>query len=210
MKYIRDRNSEMSVGRKPVLSISLKNEGPATAGTLHYSPRLGESLLAGFLLPSHGVCISTPRLNIGPRAKEEAMKRASSKAKRQVVGRSVPTCCSAISDAQVSEWADRHAFQGTATDLRCAFEDAATLVAEYKPLPNGLDRDDAIESLWEVVKQAERDERRRDPSFVRWPDLDGLIEHISAHGFPPQNPSLQGTARAPYPARRCSGSESEG
>jgi hypothetical protein len=58
MKYIRDRNSEMSVGRKPVLSISLKNEGPATAGTLHYSPRLGESLLAGFLLPSHGACIS--------------------------------------------------------------------------------------------------------------------------------------------------------
>ena len=123
------------------------------------------------------------------------MNRASKSGKGQAVGRSVPTCCSAISDAQVSEWADRHAFQGTATDLRCAFEDAATLVAEYKPLPNGLDRDDAIESLWEVVKQAERDERRKDPSFVRWPDLDGLIEHISAHGFPPQNTVDHRTSR---------------
>lgn len=98
--------------------------------------------------------------------------------------------CSAVYDSQVLEWAERHNFNGSLTDLRCAFEDAVTLVPWHEPLPGGLGRDDAIESLWEVVKQAERDERRKDPSFVRWPDLDGLIEHISAHGFPPPNPEL--------------------
>ena len=100
--------------------------------------------------------------------------------------------CSAVSDSQVLEWAERHNFNGSLTDLRCAFEDAATLVPWHEPLPGGLGRDDAIESLWETVKQAEHDQRRNDPSFVRWPDLDGLIEHISAHGFPPPNPSFQG------------------
>ena len=56
-------------------------------------------------------------------------------------------------------------------------------------LPLGISREAAIEALRETVKQAEDAQRREDPSFVRWLDIDALIEHIEAHGFPPPNAS---------------------
>lgn len=58
-------------------------------------------------------------------------------------------------------------------------------------LPIGLSREDAIESLWDLVKQAEQEERRHTPDFLRWPDVDALIEHIEKHGFPTPNDKLK-------------------
>jgi hypothetical protein len=63
---------------------------------------------------------------INHKLEDAHMKKKNAKAatKRGVV--SAPGC-SAISESQISEWAERHNFNGSPTDLRCAFEDAATL-----------------------------------------------------------------------------------
>lgn len=52
-------------------------------------------------------------------------------------------------------------------------------------LPLGVSREDAIKGLRHTVRLAEEAQRLVDPDFVRWPDLDTMIDHIEAHGFPP-------------------------
>lgn len=55
-------------------------------------------------------------------------------------------------------------------------------------LPNGLTRFEAIEGLRELRNDAVAAEKLKDPSFVRWPDLDAILDHIEKHGFPaPEN-----------------------
>ena len=61
------------------------------------------------------------------------MKRASKSGEGQAVGRSVPTCCSAVPDGQITAWAMRNGFCGTPDVLRLCFEDAVTLAKEYVP-----------------------------------------------------------------------------
>lgn len=52
-------------------------------------------------------------------------------------------------------------------------------------LPLGVSREDAIKGLRHTVYMAQEAQRLVDPDFVRWPDLDTLIDHIEARGFPP-------------------------
>jgi hypothetical protein len=67
------------------------------------------------------------------------------------------------------------------------------MIAEYTPLPsvgspNGkrlLMRKEAMDGLRDLRDQLVAIEKEKDPSFVRWPDLDALLDHIDEHGFPP-------------------------
>jgi hypothetical protein len=43
--------------------------------------------------------------------------------------RSAPTAQELVSDTEIEAWAERHDIQGTLTDLRCMFEDAASFSA---------------------------------------------------------------------------------
>lgn len=58
-------------------------------------------------------------------------------------------------------------------------------------LPMGMTREECVDGLRAARDMAASAEKRRDPSFVRWPDLDALIEWISDNGFPaPPNSEL--------------------
>ena len=67
-------------------------------------------------------------------------------------------------------------------------------MSEYQPLPNvgadkkPLTREEALESLREILHQAVWAEKAKDSTFVRWPDMDVLLDHIEHHGFPPPPP----------------------
>lgn len=52
-------------------------------------------------------------------------------------------------------------------------------------VPAPTTREEAMEGLRILLEEAEANERKKDPSFVRWPDMHALIDHIDAHGFPP-------------------------
>jgi hypothetical protein len=60
-----------------------------------------------------------------------------------------------------------------------------------------ITREEIFEGLWETVKAAEREERRKDPCFTRWPDLDAMIEHIEEHGLPPKDAPVEIDPRYP-------------
>jgi hypothetical protein len=53
-------------------------------------------------------------------------------------------------------------------------------------LPLGMSREDVIQGLRHTVRLAEDAQRLVDPDFVRWPDLDTMIDHIEVYGFPPR------------------------
>lgn len=48
-----------------------------------------------------------------------------------------------------------------------------------------MTRDEAIKSLRECRDMAVQFKRDQDPGFVRWPDLDDLLDYIDRNGFPP-------------------------
>lgn len=52
-------------------------------------------------------------------------------------------------------------------------------------LPGGMSREAAVDSLRELRNLATAAEARANPGFVRWPDLDALIDHIAERGLPP-------------------------
>lgn len=55
-------------------------------------------------------------------------------------------------------------------------------------LPNGLTRFEVIEGLRELRNDAVAAEKLKNPDFVRWQDLDAILEYIEQHGLPaPEN-----------------------
>ncbi len=60
----------------------------------------------------------------------------------------------------------------------------------YPPIPFGITREEVIEGLRDIAKTAADHQREIDPSFVRWPELDAVLDYIENNGFtPPQNSS---------------------
>lgn len=57
--------------------------------------------------------------------------------------------------------------------------------AAVPPLPYGMTREQAVESLFDLRNLATAAQRDSDPGFGRWPVLDALMEHIAKHGLPP-------------------------
>lgn len=56
----------------------------------------------------------------------------------------------------------------------------------FPPFPmREMTRDEAIKSLRECRDMAVQFKRDQDPGFVRWPDLDDLLDYIDRNGFPP-------------------------
>jgi hypothetical protein len=62
-------------------------------------------------------------------------------------------------------------------------EDAKTPAAP-PPLPVGMTRKEAIEGLRELRDLAVKGQRRTDRTFVRWPDMDALLDYIEEYGLP--------------------------
>lgn len=54
-------------------------------------------------------------------------------------------------------------------------------------LPNGtiIPREEIIEGLRETLAIAARAEKAKDQTFVRWPDMESLLDYIETHGLPP-------------------------
>jgi hypothetical protein len=60
--------------------------------------------------------------------------------------------------------------------------------AVFPALPSGMTREEVVEGLRELRDDAVRAEKAKDSSFVRWPDLDAILDYIEQHGFPaPEN-----------------------
>lgn len=62
--------------------------------------------------------------------------------------------------------------------------------ARYPALPGGMTRDEAIEGLREIASMAAEHQRETDPSFVRWPDLDAMLDYLEVNGFPPPDNAI--------------------
>lgn len=52
------------------------------------------------------------------------------------------------------------------------------------PLPSGMTRFECIEGLKELRKDAMELAVQKEPAFLRWPDVDLLLDYIEQHGFP--------------------------
>jgi hypothetical protein len=52
------------------------------------------------------------------------------------------------------------------------------------PLPCGMTRKEVMDGLREIKRLAEAHEKRKDPAFRRWPDLDTLLDYVDRHGLP--------------------------
>lgn len=59
-----------------------------------------------------------------------------------------------------------------------------------EPLPTLADgpvtREEVMESLMELYELAVEGQRVKDPTFVRWPDMVRILDHINQHGLPPK------------------------
>jgi len=58
----------------------------------------------------------------------------------------------------------------------------------FPALPCGFTRTEIIEGLRELRDTAVAAVKTQEPDFVRWPDLDAILDYIEQHGFPaPEN-----------------------
>lgn len=58
-------------------------------------------------------------------------------------------------------------------------------MSTFPPLPSDFTREDCIDGLEAIKELAEQAQKKDDPSFSRWPDIDLLFDYIKLHGFPP-------------------------
>lgn len=67
----------------------------------------------------------------------------------------------------------------------------------FPPLPvimgKQITREDVIDGLRELLDGAIQNERVKDPTFRRWPDVETILEYIAEHGLEPKakTPSVQ-------------------
>lgn len=65
----------------------------------------------------------------------------------------------------------------------------------FPPLPvimgRPITREEVIEGLQSLLESAIENERRKDSTFRRWPDVETVLEYIAEHGLEPKAKALK-------------------